>query len=232
MESLYVLQLAGGKYYVGKTTDVKNRIEQHMAGKGSEWTRLHKPVKVLETRRLKDQYDETNTTKEYMKKYGIENVRGGAYVQMDLPETHKEALKSEIRAAADTCFTCGKSGHFASACPKKEAILWVCGECKTEWHAKSLAESCCAEKAMECSKCGRSGHTRSDCYARTHEDGSPLSKKKTAQSPPKGACYRCGRTGHYSPDCYAYTSVSGGYIGKPKRDPRDDWSDDDSDDSY
>jgi GIY-YIG catalytic domain len=34
---IYVLELAGGKYYVGKSKNLQYRIAQHFNGKGCEW---------------------------------------------------------------------------------------------------------------------------------------------------------------------------------------------------
>ena len=117
MEVLYVLQLEDNKWYVGKTTDIKKRFTQHQVGQGSAWTKSYKPVKIVENRRLKDQYDETNTTKDYMKKYGIDNVRGGSYTQIVLPDDVEKVLKQELRGDSDTCFKCNLKGHFANQCP-------------------------------------------------------------------------------------------------------------------
>lgn len=184
MESLYILELAGGKYYVGKTTDIKRRVEQHLTGRGSEWTKLHKPIKVLETRKLKDEHDENNTTKDLMKKYGIDNVRGGSYSQVMLPSAYKSAVTAEVRGNTNTCFGCGKSGHFVKDCPEEES---------------------------------------------DDEDDTEDDEEESDDESETIGCYRCGREGHWIKDCVAYTSASGDYIGKPTRDFRYDWSDDDSD---
>jgi predicted GIY-YIG superfamily endonuclease len=118
MEQVYVLQLANNKYYVGKTTDVMKRFNEHKSGSGSAWTKLHAPKKILECRPLNNDHDENNLTKDYMKKYGIENVRGGAYTQTSLPDHVKTVLNTELRSNKDTCYKCGEAGHFANACGK------------------------------------------------------------------------------------------------------------------
>ena len=77
---IYVLECAEGKYYVGITLDLNKRLAQHLAGSGAKWTRLYKPVKVVEiihegaTLAL-----ENETTKRYMETYGADNVRGGSF---------------------------------------------------------------------------------------------------------------------------------------------------------
>lgn len=41
---VYVLELEGGHVYVGKSSDVKLRVGQHMAGAGSAFTKAHRPT--------------------------------------------------------------------------------------------------------------------------------------------------------------------------------------------
>jgi predicted GIY-YIG superfamily endonuclease len=200
MESLYVLQLEDNKWYVGKTTDIKKRFTQHQAGQGSAWTKSYKPVKIVETRRLKDQYDETNTTKEYMKKYGIDNVRGGSYTQVVLPDDVERVLKQELRGDSDACFKCNLKGHFANQCPivireKKSPLDEIADRLAKKYGLPK------PEEEWECEYCDRTFTTEFGCHV--HERSCKPTKKAT------GVCYRCGRSGHYSPDCYASRHVKG-----------------------
>jgi predicted GIY-YIG superfamily endonuclease len=200
MEYIYVLELRGGKYYVGKTSDVEHRFQQHKNGTGSVWTRLHPPVKIIERRHvihgLGAAQDENNTVKDYMKMFGVDNVRGGAYTQTDLPDGFKAMIELENRTNEDTCFKCGQPGHFANKCgvavSNKPAIYEAPDESEDEWG---------------CDYCERAFTTEYGC--RVHERS--CKKTRTTKVTPKktGACYRCGRTSHYSPDCYAQTHVDG-----------------------
>ncbi len=117
MVTIYILECEDGHYYVGKTTRlVENRVDEHFAKCGSEWTMKYKPVKIVEVINNADDFDEDKYTKIYMKKYGIDRVRGGAYSQIVLPDFSVRALEYELRGAADQCFRCKRTGHFASNC--------------------------------------------------------------------------------------------------------------------
>jgi predicted GIY-YIG superfamily endonuclease len=226
METLYILECEDNKWYVGKSSDVQRRFKQHTEGKGSEWTREYAPIRIVETRPITSQFDETNATKELMKKYGIENVRGGAYASIDLPEKTEELIRHEFRAASDRCYKCGKAGHFANRCTRKSSFSGSC-TCGMKFldfdefigHQKLCIPKQVAKKpaSNNCSRCGRSGHRASSCYARTDTDGNALSDNDsddeyTGPTYSSNTCYRCGRNGHYANNCYARRHVDGSDI--------------------
>jgi cellular nucleic acid-binding protein len=171
--NVYALKLAGGKYYIGKSDNLDQRLENHFTGSGAAWTREHKPQKVVEVRENVSRFEEDKMTKEYMEKYGIDNVRGGAYIQVELPEDSRETLQREIRGASDVCFKCNRSGHWASQCYARTIEVWGCNYCESEFDTKQQAErherSCGSRKRSSsgnCYRCGRSGHWANQCYAR------------------------------------------------------------------
>ena len=191
MQRLYILQLESGKYYVGKSATPAERYKQHIEGNGAAWTKKYKPVKFLETRALTGTHDETNLTKDLMKKYGVDNVRGGAYATITLDDATKAVLEREVRGNNDKCFKCGQEGHFANKCSsieEEDVTVWGCEHCEKEFTSMTRAIA----------------HERR-CTSNPENDPKPA-KKKT------GACYRCGRTSHYSPDCYAKTDTDGNDI--------------------
>lgn len=216
-----MLQCEKGKYYVGKTSDVMRRFEEHKSGKGSAWTTKYKPTKLIECRVITSPHDENNVTKDYMKKYGIDNVRGAGYCQVVLPEGIVSLLQNELQGLSDLCYKCNLSGHFAAACP----IMMP--QTKSPPQTKTQAVE---EVVWECSYCDRQFDTAYGCDVHERSCSNNITKeyekkyksKSNAKKPKTGACYRCGRPGHYSPDCYARTHVDGYELD----------SDDDSDDSY
>jgi hypothetical protein len=115
---IYVLQLQNDKYYIGKTSNPHFRFDNHFAHNGSEWTKLHKPIKILELIPNCDNYDEDKYTYKYMDKYGIDNVRGGSYTTPILDEITKNQLKKISNSVNNRCSTCdiATDGHFAKDC--------------------------------------------------------------------------------------------------------------------
>ena len=82
---LYVLKLQSGKYYVGITTKTPEaRLQEHLKGiRAAYWTMQYKPISIIARKDLgvtsearATQY-ENKVTRQYMKKCGTNNVRGG-----------------------------------------------------------------------------------------------------------------------------------------------------------
>jgi len=187
--NIYILRLSGGKYYVGKSDNPMMRYQEHIMGRGSSWTKKYKPIGVEKIIENASDFDEDKYTKEYMSKYGIENVRGGIYVEIELDEFQKETVYREIWGAQNKCTRCGRGGHFIKDCfantdingnefEEEEEIVWCCEKCNAEF-----------ETEKECFQ-----HER-HCYKKSNN-----------------TCYRCGREGHYATDCYATKHIKGYYI--------------------
>ena len=116
MVYIYTLLLENGKYYIGKTKNPSFRIEEHFNSTGSTWTKLYKPVEVIEIKPDCDEYDEDKITLQYMNKYGVDNVRGGTFISLELDNNTLNTIKRMLNGANDNCFICGQKGHFSSRC--------------------------------------------------------------------------------------------------------------------
>lgn len=125
MLTIYALQLESNKFYIGKTSrneGVDVRFQEHKSGRGSEWTKLYKPMSIIQHYEHDSTFEEDVLTKRYMIKYGIENVRGGSYTKIDLDEWQIKSLEHEFKSVSDSCYKCGKKGHFATDCHKFEKM--------------------------------------------------------------------------------------------------------------
>jgi len=175
MVCIYILRLEEEKYYVGKTNNPEFRLDSHFNANGSEWTKLYKPINIVEIKNNCDDYDEDKYTIIYMNKYGINNVRGGSFVSVILTKAQNDTLEKMISGATNKCFLCA-GDHFAKECEENKDFVWVC-ECGREF----LKESSCAyhskyckakNKLSECCfRCGRTSHYVRDCYAKKHING-------------------------------------------------------------
>lgn len=116
MEQIYILRLRAGKYYIGKTKNVDKRWAEHTAGCGSGWTKKYPPVSLVKSVVSTSQFDEDRYVKEYMGKYGIENVRGGTYSNVVLDANCIAVLEKEIRHSKNLCVRCGRGTHFVKDC--------------------------------------------------------------------------------------------------------------------
>lgn len=182
MVYIYVLECEQNKYYVGKTNNPTVRLEDHKNNNGAEWTKIYKPIKVVELIPNCDDFDEDKYFKRYAAKYGIDNVRGGSYSQIKLSNETLNFLQREISGATDVCFKCGKKGHFIQECKEKDSSM------------KNY-------KGKICYKCGRKGHFYTECYAKKHIDGRNIDDWNT--------CYKCGRQGHWLITCGEQTDIYG-----------------------
>ena len=169
------------------------RYQQHLNGTGSAWTKKYKPLAIDTIHKNASPFDEDKITMEYISKYGVDNVRGGSFSQIELSEFHKDVINMQIRSATDCCTQCGRKGHFAKNCYAKTDVSGKAIEYESE------------EDVYGCDYCDRTFTTAFGCGV--HEKS--CKEKKPVRRQTRDTCYRCGRDGHRSPECYASTHVNG-----------------------
>lgn len=205
-EHIYVLQIGENSqyYYIGKTGNLSRRFLEHKNGVGSEWTKLHGNIKLLNLYPVTGIFDEDMKTLEYMKLHGIDNVRGGSYVSKTLHKSQIDSINIQIRAATNACHKCGEVGHFVNDCtlnsdnvlPEVKPINLVEEFNKSKLkHDGKIAVNNSVEKCVE-------------------KDVKPARKKYTRKPKFQILCDRCGRTTHSADTCVAKTDTDGKYIRK------------------
>jgi hypothetical protein len=226
MVFIYTLKLVENKYYVGKTHDPNFRLESHFNVEGSQWTKIYKPIQLFELKPDCDDFDEDKITLKYMNKYGIDNVRGGTYVQFNLDDITRSHIEKSICGATNKCFICGNSDHFANDCPTKQTNEQIRQTTKITKPAKII-------KQNKCQKCLRFGHNANECFATTDINGNYLCDEEEywccdycdkefdseykcilheKKCKHKNSCNRCLRSGHNISECFATSDINGNYL--------------------
>jgi hypothetical protein len=118
--SVYVLQLSGGMVYVGQSSNVEERIKQHLEGRGAAFTRRHKPTGIRLTRLGNiDGAGDSGERQEVllqMRKRGMAFVRGWKYCNNTLSASDIADVKSNWVEMFNLCRKCMAPGHMASSC--------------------------------------------------------------------------------------------------------------------
>jgi hypothetical protein len=117
-----VLLLEGCRYYIGASDDIEVSFQQHIHGKGPEWTRIHRPILIENTYDNANPFEKDNVTKTYMFKYGMRFVRGGSYSDVKLSQMQIETLIYEIWTSKGLCINCGRDNHQTKDCHETQDV--------------------------------------------------------------------------------------------------------------
>jgi hypothetical protein len=94
---IYVLQLENDKWFLYLSPDDLSYDVLTMECKTLfEFIRQNKPLSLFETINASDYYDVNTWTKRYMSFCGINNVRGGIYIEEQLPEYIVKSIELEL----------------------------------------------------------------------------------------------------------------------------------------
>lgn len=98
---VYSINLEGGRKYVGKTNDIKRRMDEHFSGNGSAWTKKYKPTNINHVQVCKSEHNqakaETTVYKKMSAYHGMKVVRGAGHT-------------------SSGCARCGRESHNSRKC--------------------------------------------------------------------------------------------------------------------
>ena len=119
-DQIYILELAQGRVYVGRTSDMRRRLTQHLSGHGSAFTQAFAPTGTLLPRlgRVSGSAEaaERDETLRYMFLRGIPLVRGWKYTRVAMSPAEEQEAEDNIRELFNLCRRCGHPGHFVGQC--------------------------------------------------------------------------------------------------------------------
>jgi len=199
--NIYILRLQCGKFYIGRSQHPMKRYDEHVRGEGSAWTKKYPPINVERIVSNVSPFEEDRYTKEYMSQYGIENVRGGAYCDVELDDFQVEALQIEIWGANNKCIRCGRGGHFVKDCYASKDVngLWI-----TTSQSDSDSEYDSEDYVWACRKCDKEFSDEDICdkhESRCRGNYLVVTPPITHPATTTTQCYSCGKLGHYARDC-------------------------------
>lgn len=111
---IYVVKCSHDKYFIGRTdSPVESLQNQRLNINNSvfDWTIKYTPIELIEIIKENDIFLVDKKTKEYMIKFGIENVRGGKYSTICLTDSQYHTIKHDIHMDIHhhICHTCKKT---------------------------------------------------------------------------------------------------------------------------
>lgn len=156
VKGIYVLQLDNKQppsYYVGKSNDINQRIQQHTDGTGASCVagEAFTSVEPLTKGSVDDMESwERNEVLTRMFEFGIDNVRGWMYTFKVMPIQQKVSAFDQICEKFDRCRKCGRGTHFVRDCQAMSADLWSCGmELRPAYNVMSTDQQMELDAAVE-----------------------------------------------------------------------------------
>ena len=126
---VYVVELKGGRFYVGQSVNIPHRMRQHrgeLPG-GSAWckanTFLGRVAPMTPPQADFESWERAETLAR-MHEHGIDAVRGWMYVSVELTQAQREHIFQQACEKFNLCRVCGGQGHFAAACHARGRAQW------------------------------------------------------------------------------------------------------------
>ena len=93
---IYILLLENNNYYIGESSNFIQSYQQHIDKRSADWTKLHRTVTISKVIQQTNEYTVNDCVIEYMKKYGIDKVRGGSFSDVVLSSEQLDLLSNYL----------------------------------------------------------------------------------------------------------------------------------------
>jgi predicted GIY-YIG superfamily endonuclease len=93
---IYILLLENNYYYIGESSNFIQSYQQHIDKRSADWTKLHRTVTISKVIQQTNEYTVNDCVIEYMKKYGIDKVRGGSFSDVVLSSEQLDLLSNYL----------------------------------------------------------------------------------------------------------------------------------------
>ena len=248
---VYVLELNGGGFYVGKSEDIDTRIQQHKSGAhSSSWCCAQGGVKRELPTLCPPQDDlsswEQKETIHQMLVHGFDRVRGFEWTKCGpLDRDDCTTIRTMIWGHGDLCRRCGGDGHFQSQCGNRPKLDWLReldDRCQGTDHGKVLKKAALAYRVASGASSSsfaptpskrRLEPTTGGYCAGGHAGGDQQGGAKRFRPTQvyRIPCTRCGRDSHAASSCFAKTGVDGARLsdGEEEEDEEEEDEDEDED---
>ena len=94
--NLFIIKLKNDKWFLEYIIDEELNINNYFINRNYEFININAVEKIIEKKCLTNLFEIDKYVKEYMFKYGIDNVRGGSYKDTVLPNDKINSLKNEF----------------------------------------------------------------------------------------------------------------------------------------
>ena len=91
---IYILLLENDYYYIGESSYFLQAYQQHIDKKACDWTKLHRTITIFKVIQQTKEYTVDDCVVEYIKKYGIDKVRGGSFSDVVLSPKQLDLLSN------------------------------------------------------------------------------------------------------------------------------------------
>ncbi len=125
-----IFKLENGKWYIGRTNNLKVFIENIKCGNGPPWIQINKFISV---HKVIENGNPKALTLEYMKKFGWQNVRGYAWSQKNMMRPPIALRVGNLRNAVSS-----KKFNETVYILKLEQNKWFLGKCLDEYLTKRI----------------------------------------------------------------------------------------------